>query len=149
MEDKLVEGALAAPRPSSVLADRVEGLAGAGTWALASQLLRFAFPATLIILLSATSLLVDTYFVTRLGSAALAGVSLVFPFYLFLIMAFGGGIGVSISVVLAVRLGSGAAATAQRAIGSAFALALGFALVVALGFALGGRSLFSHIADAG
>jgi putative MATE family efflux protein len=136
MEDKVIEGALAAPRPSSVLA-------------VASQLLRFAFPATLIILLSATSLLVDTYFVTRLGSAALAGVSLVFPFYLFLIMAFGGGIGVGISVVLAVRLGSGAAAAAQRAIGSAFALAIGFALLVALGFALGGRSLFSHIADAG
>lgn len=149
MEDKVAEGTLAAPHPSWVLTDRVEGLAGAGTWVLASQLLRFAFPATLIILLSTTSLLVDTYFVTRLGSAALAGVSLVFPFYLFLIMAFGGGIGVGISVVLAVRLGSGAAAAAQRAIGSALALAIGFALVVALGFALGGRSLFSHIADAG
>jgi putative MATE family efflux protein len=99
--------------------------------------------------LSGGSLLVDTYFVTGLGSAAIAGVSLVFPFYLFLLMAFGGGIGVGVSVVLAVRLGRRDAAGAQRAIGSALALAVGGGAGVAVAFALGGRALFARMtADA-
>lgn len=125
------------------------GPAEPGTWALARELLRLSIPATLIMVLSGMSLLVDTYFVAGLGSAAIAGVSLVFPFYLYLLMAFGGGIGVGISVVLAVRLGRGDLGSAQRVVGSAFALTVGISLAVAVAFALGGRSLFARMTGDG
>jgi len=119
------------------------------SWELARKLLGFAFPTTLIMLLSGTSLVVDTYFVTGLGTSALAGASLVLPMYLLLVMAFGGGIGVGISVVLSVRLGRGDERAAQRAVGSSFALALGLAVAIAAGFALGGRSLLARAAGPG
>jgi putative MATE family efflux protein len=120
--------------------------AGPGTWELTMRVLRFALPSTLTMLLSGAALLVDTYYVTGLGSAALAGASLAFPVYLLLIMAFGGGLGVGLSVVLSVRIGAGDVRGAQRAVGSAFALAVGFALVMTLTFVLAGRSLFAQIA---
>lgn len=113
--------------------------------ALALRLVRFAAPATAIMLLSGMSLLVDTYFVTTLGSAALAGVSLVFPFYLFLIMAFGGGLGVALSVVISVRFGAGDTAAAQRAVGAVLALVLSFSALFMLAFFLGGGALLRAI----
>lgn len=115
------------------------------TLALALRLVRFAAPATAIMLLSGMSMLVDTYFVTALGSGALAGVSLVFPFYLFLIMAFGGGLGVALSVVLSVRFGAGDTAAAQRAVGSVLALVLSFSALFMIAFLLGGGPLLRSI----
>jgi putative MATE family efflux protein len=139
-------GPLELPR-SREPAPGATSIAGAttGTWELALRLLRFTLPATLIMVLSGASLLVDTYFVTKLGSTAIAGVSLVFPFYLFLLTAFGGGIGVGASVVIAVRLGRRDEAGAQRAVGSALALALSVALAFTAGFAIGGRALFARM----
>lgn len=121
------------------------GCEAIGTLALALRLIRFAAPATAIMLLSGMALLVDTYFVTALGSAALAGVSLVFPFYLFLIMAFGGGLGVALSVVISVRFGAGDTAGAQRAVGSVLALVLAFSALFMLAFLLGGGALLRSI----
>lgn len=122
------------------------GCEAIGTLALAYRLVRFAAPATAIMLLSGMALLVDTYFVTALGSAALAGVSLVFPFYLFLIMAFGGGLGVALSVVISVRFGAGDTPGAQRAVGSVLALVLAFSALFMLAFLLGGGALLRSIA---
>jgi putative MATE family efflux protein len=138
-----------AAQPAVHRADVADTAASPTTWVLARQLVRFAFPSTLVMVLSAMSLVVDTYFVTGLGSEALAGASLVLPIYFLIVMAFGGGIGVGLSVVLSVRLGRGDAAAAQRAVGSAFALALGFAVVFAVTFALGGRALFQRISSPG
>jgi putative MATE family efflux protein len=122
-------------------------LAGPSTWELTLRVLRFALPSTLTMLLSGAALLVDTYYVTGLGSATLAGASLVFPVYLLLIMAFGGGLGVGLSVVLSVRIGAGDKRGAQRAVGSALALAIGLAVALALTFVFAGRSLFARIAS--
>ncbi len=49
---------------------------------------------------------IDTYFVSRLGSEALAAMSLTFPFFIFLI-AFGIGISIGTSSLIARTIGAG------------------------------------------
>jgi putative MATE family efflux protein len=134
---------------AGTVAGTIDRHTSATSWGLLAGLVRIALPTTLVMVLSAMSLVVDTYFVTGLGSVALAGASLVLPIYLLLVMAFGGGIGVGLSVVISLRLGRGDGAAAQRAVGSAFAMALGVAFGVTLAFALGGRELFARMAGTG
>jgi Na+-driven multidrug efflux pump len=117
------------------------------TASLAGKVARFALPATSIMFLSGLFLIVDTYFVARLGEDALAGASLVFPLYLILLTTFGGGLGIGLSVVIAVRLGRDDLPGAQRAVGSALALAVGSAALLAALFLVGGRWLFSHMSS--
>jgi Na+-driven multidrug efflux pump len=121
----------------------------AATISLAGKVARFALPATAIMFLSGLFLIVDTYFVARLGEDALAGASLVFPLYLILLTTFGGGLGIGLSIVIAVRLGRNDLPGAQRAVGSALALALGSATLLAALFLLGGRWLFSQMSSSG
>src|SRR5678815_5410706 len=90
---------------------------------LMGRLVRFALPATLVVLLSGLFLVIDTYFVSRLGPDVLLGVSLVFPLYLMVVMVFGGGLGVGLSVVVSMCLGRGDEAKARLAAGNALALA--------------------------
>ena len=112
---------------------------------VAGRVARFALPATAVMLLSGAFLMVDTYFVARLGEDALAGVTLVFPLYLVLLTVLGGGIGVGLSVVISVRLGRGDREAAQRAVGSALALAAALSVLAAAVFFAAGRWLFERM----
>src|SRR5262245_42299184 len=95
------------------------------------RLVWFALPSTLVVSLSGLFLVIDTYFVSRLGPDVLLGVSLVFPLYLVLVMVFGGGLGVGLSVVVSMSLGRGDEAKARLASGNALSLALGLSVVLA------------------
>src|SRR5881398_1371960 len=104
---------------------------------IVSTLLRLATPNVLVMFVQASVGLIETYFVGKLGTEALAGVTLVFPVLMLMQMMSGGAMGGGISSAIARALGAGRRADADAlalhalAIGSVFGL--GFTLAVMAG----------------
>jgi putative MATE family efflux protein len=104
---------------------------------IAPTLLRLAWPNIVVMLAQASVGLIETWWVSRLGIDALAGMALVFPGFMMMQMLSGGAMGGGISSSIARALGGGRRADADAlvlhaiiinvAIGSVFsALVLGF-----------------------
>lgn len=74
---------------------------------LLPTLLRLAAPNVLVMLAQSATGLIETYFVGRLGTDALAGVTLVFPGVMLMQMISGGAMGGGISSAIARALGAG------------------------------------------
>src|SRR5581483_8557531 len=72
-----------------------------------ATLLRMAWPNVLIMLAQAASGLIETWFVAKLGTDALAGMALVFPGLMLIQMISAGAMGGGISAAIARALGSG------------------------------------------
>jgi Na+-driven multidrug efflux pump len=70
-------------------------------------LLRLASPNVLVTVAQASTGLIETYFVARLGTDALAGMALVFPFVMLMQMISSGAMGGGISSAIARALGGG------------------------------------------
>jgi Na+-driven multidrug efflux pump len=91
-------------------------------------LLRLAAPNVLVMAVQASVGLVETYFVGKLGTDALAGVALVFPALMLMQMMSAGAMGGGISSAIARALGAGRRADANAlalhalAIGAIFGL---------------------------
>lgn len=133
--------------------------------AIVPTLLRLAWPNILIMLLQASTGLIETWWVSRLGTDALAGMALVFPVFMMMQMLSGGAMGGGISSAIARSLGAGrhdgANALVMHAILINFGLGVMFAvLVIAFGrplyAALGGEGgsleaalLYSNVVFAG
>ena len=81
---------------------------------IASTLLRLAMPNVLIMLAQAAIGLVETYFIGKLGTDALAGVTLVFPVLMLMQMMSAGAMGGGIASSIARALGAGRRATLTR-----------------------------------
>jgi putative MATE family efflux protein len=128
-------------------------------------LARLAAPGALLALFQTAVSIADTYFVGRLGTAALAGLALVFPLVMLMQMLSAGAMGGGVSSALARALGAGREDTAKRLVAHALVIALAgglafTALFVGLGDALygllGGRGAaltqaldYSHVLFAG
>ena len=104
---------------------------------IARTLLRLAWPNILVMLAQASTGLIETWWVSRLGIDALSGMALVFPGFMMMQMLSAGAMGGGISSSIARALGGGRRADADElvlhaivinvAIGSVFsALVLGF-----------------------
>lgn len=104
--------------------------AASGRWQPVSSLLRFAVPVTVVTLLSGLFLVIDTFFIARLGTTKLAGATLSFPVVMMQLTALGGGIGIGISAVISRRLGSAGVEGAQGCVGTS----LGLGMLVAISF---------------
>ena len=109
-------------------------------------LLRLAWPNIAVMLVMASTGLIETWWVSRLGTDALAGIALVFPLYMLMQMLSAGAMGGGISSAIARALGGGRrddadalvlhAIVVNVAIGivcSALVLAFGLPLYRALG----------------
>jgi putative MATE family efflux protein len=100
-------------------------------------ILRLAAPTTVVMLVAATSNVLYTYYVSRLGADAIATVSLVFPVSLLAITAMAGGVGAGAASAVARALGAGqrheATRIAEHAIVLAFAVGVSFAAAVFVG----------------
>src|SRR4030081_333020 len=70
-------------------------------------LLRMAWPNILIMLAQASTGLIETFWVSRLGTDALAGMALVFPGVMLMQMISAGSLGGGISSAVARALGAG------------------------------------------
>jgi putative MATE family efflux protein len=128
-------------------------------------LLQLAWPNVLVMVAQAAVGLIETYFVGKLGTDALAGVSLVFPAVMLMQMMSAGAMGGGISSAIARALGGGRRADADALVLHALVISvlLGLAFTAALigggrwlygvmggsGAALGAALTYSNVAFAG
>ena len=75
--------------------------------AIVPTLLRLAWPNVLVMLAQASTGLIETWWVSRLGTDALAGMALVFPGFMMMQMLSAGAMGGGISSAIARALGAG------------------------------------------
>jgi putative MATE family efflux protein len=109
---------------------------------IAPTLLRLAAPNMVVMVVQAAVGLVETYFVGRLGTDALAGVALVFPVVMLMQMMSAGAMGGGIASSVARALGAGRRADADALALHALVIALGFGFAFSVGVLAGGRALY-------
>lgn len=91
----------------------------------------------------------ETYFVSSLGTAAIAGVSLVVPLTMLMVMMSNGGIGGGVSSAVARAFGSGRREDANALVMHAVVIAIAFGAVFSLGAWFGGPALFARMGAQG
>src|SRR6187397_391941 len=112
-------------------------------------LMRLATPNVLVMLMQASVGLIETYFVGKLGTDALAGVALVFPVLMLMQMMSAGAIGGGISSAIARALGAGRRADADALALHALAIALILGLLFTVGVIGAGPSLYAAMGGSG
>ena len=116
---------------------------------ITATLLRLAAPNVLVMLAQASVGLIETYFIGKLGTAALAGVALVFPAVMLMQMMSAGSMGGGISSAIARALGAGRRADANALSVHALAIAVIFGLPFTLGLLAGGPRLYASMGGSG
>lgn len=99
-----------------------------GTESIGKLLLEFSLPAMLAMFVTASYNIVDSIFIGRLGSEALAALSVAFPLQM-IIGAVGIGTGVGAASLISRSLGAGDPDRAAQGAGQLVPLALGFSVV--------------------
>jgi putative MATE family efflux protein len=116
---------------------------------IAATLVRLAAPNVLVMVAQASVGLIETYFVGRLGTDALAGVSLVFPAVMLMQMMSAGAMGGGISSAIARALGGGRRADADALVLHALVIAVVFGLAFMVALLGGGRRLYGVMGGSG
>jgi putative MATE family efflux protein len=116
---------------------------------IASTLLRLAMPNMLVMVAQAAAGLVETYFIGKLGTDALAGVALVFPVVMLMQMMSAGAMGGGIASSIARALGAGRRADANALTIHALVIALGLGAAFTIGVVGGGRWLYQAMGGSG
>jgi putative MATE family efflux protein len=141
--------ALAAPVPAAPRAALDPRTSRLLEGPIAATLLRLAAPNMLVMVVQASLGLIETYFIGWLGTAALAGIALVFPAVMLMQMMSAGAVGGGIAASVARALGGGRRDDADRLAVHALAIAIGFALVFSATVLLGGRALYAAMGGSG
>lgn len=102
-----------------------------GKESITKLLFRFSLPGTVGMVVAATYNVVDTIFIGRLGSEAIAALSIAFPIQMIL-GAIGVGVGVGAASLISRSLGAGNDRDAEKAVGQVISLALIFGALIAL-----------------
>jgi putative MATE family efflux protein len=116
---------------------------------IGATLIRLAAPNMLVMLAQTSVGLVETYFVGKLGTAALAGVALVFPLVMLMQMMSAGAMGGGISSAIARALGAGRRANADALALHAVAIALIFGASFTIALLAGGPALYAAMGGSG
>jgi putative MATE family efflux protein len=112
-------------------------------------LLRLAWPNILVMVAQAASGLIETWFVGKLGTDALAGMALVFPGVMLMQMISGGAMGGGISSAIARALGSRRHADADALVLHALLINLVLGLLCSVTVLTFGRSLYAALGGRG
>ncbi len=112
-------------------------------------LLRMAWPNVLVMLAQAATGLIETWFVSRLGTDALAGMALVFPGFMMMQMLSAGAVGGGISSAIARALGSGRKDDADALIMHAIIVNVALGLLFSALFLVFGRQLYGAMGGEG
>jgi Na+-driven multidrug efflux pump len=112
-------------------------------------LLRMAAPNILVMLAQASTGLVETYFVGKLGTDALAGVALVFPGVMLMQMMSAGAMGGGISSAIARALGGGRRDDADALVLHALVISAVLGLLFTVGVLAGGPALYRALGGSG
>jgi putative MATE family efflux protein len=108
-------------------------------------LLRLGAPNVLIMLAQTAVGLIETYFVGKLGTDALAGMALVFPVVMLMQMMSAGAFGGAIASSIARALGAGRRTEADALVLHSLLIALAFGLLFMAAVIGGGHWLYSHM----
>ncbi|HEV8391664.1 MAG TPA: MATE family efflux transporter, partial [Dongiaceae bacterium] len=112
-------------------------------------MLRLALPTIVVLVVQTLVGLAETYFVSFLGTDALAGVALVFPVLMLMQMMANGGIGGGVSSAIARALGANRRGDAEALIWHAVVLACAFGLLFASAAILGGPIVYRAMGGSG
>ena len=116
---------------------------------IARTLLRLGAPNVLVMLAQAAVGLIETWFVGKLGTDALAGMALVFPVVMLMQMTSAGAMGGGIASAIARALGAQRRADADALVWHAGLIALAFGVIFMVAVLLGGRWLYSQMGGTG
>jgi len=116
---------------------------------IAPTLLRLAVPNVVMTVVQASTGLIETYFIGKLGTDALAGVSLVFPGVMLMQMMSAGAMGGGVSSAIARALGSGRRQDADATVLHALVIATGFALFFTVAMLAAGPWLYAALGGRG
>lgn len=92
-------------------------------------LLKLALPTVVVLVVQTLVGVAETYFVSFLGTEAVAGVSLVFPIFMLMQMMSNGGIGGGVASSIARAIGAGMVAEAEALVLNALVLAVVFGVI--------------------
>jgi len=112
-------------------------------------LLRLAAPNVLVMAAQASVGLIETYFIGKLGTAALAGVALVFPLVMLMQMMSAGAMGGGISSAVARALGGGRREDADALAFHGLAIGVLFGLLFMFAVLAGGPRLYGAMGGSG
>jgi putative MATE family efflux protein len=98
---------------------------------LLPTLLKLALPTVVVLVVQTLVGVTETWFVSFLGTEAIAGVSLVFPILMLMLMMSNGGIGGGVASAIARAIGAGNVAEAEALALNALVLAIVFGVVFA------------------
>lgn len=112
-------------------------------------MLRLALPTIVVLIVQTLVGVAETYFVSFLGTDALAGVTLVFPILMLMQMMSNGGIGGGVSSAIARALGANLGADADALVWHAIVLACAFGLLFTTAAILGGPILYRSMGGTG
>ena len=116
---------------------------------IAATLLRLAWPVLVVLALQTLVGIAETWFVSFLGTAAVAGVTLVFPLFMLMAMMSNGGIGGGVSSAVARAMGAGRTSDARALALHALVVAIVFGGAFSLAAWVGGRALFAAMGGTG
>jgi putative MATE family efflux protein len=138
-------------RPETPTASSPAGKMPAGVLAgpIIPTMLRLALPTIVVLVVQTLVGVAETYFVSFLGTDALAGVALVFPVLMLMQMMSNGGIGGGVSSAVARALGANRRADADALIWHAIVLAGAFGLIFTAAAMLGGPVLYRAMGGTG
>ncbi len=114
-----------------------------------TTLLVLAWPNILVMVAQASTGLIETFWVSRLGTDALAGIALVFPGFMMMTMLSAGAVGGGISSAVARALGSGRRADADALVLHAVLINLVLGLATSALFLVFGRELYAAMGGRG
>src|SRR4051812_9781859 len=112
-------------------------------------LLRLAWPNILVMLAQTSTGLIETWWVSHLGTDALAGMALVFPGFMMMTMLSGGAFGGGIASAIARALGGGRRADAEALVLHALLINLAVGVATSIIFLAFGRQIYAAMGGEG
>jgi putative MATE family efflux protein len=112
-------------------------------------MLKLAIPTLVVLVVQTLVGIAETYFVSFLGTDALAGVALVFPVLMLMQMMSNGGIGGGVASAISRALGAGRKDEADALVLNALVLAIVFGVVFSAAEFLGGSALYRALGGQG
>ena len=109
---------------------------------IAPRLLRLAWPVLVVLAVQTLVSVAETYFVGFLGTAAIAGVALVFPLLMLMTMMSNGGLGSGVSSAIARAIGAAHKDDAEALLFHALVLAVLVGALFSVAVIWGGPSLY-------
>jgi len=119
------------------------------TGPIAPTLIRLAWPNVLVMLAQASTGLIETWWVSHLGTDALTGMALVFPGFMMMAMLSAGAVGGGISSAVARALGAGRRADADALVAHALLINVALGLATSALFLAFGRQLYAAMGGRG